>query len=627
MKKTTFLSILAIVCLFVFSNTQAQNNENSPSWGFAPTYNPDLNPNHNLVLDNAPTSIARGINNTGATTAIFGKWTLSTPAAFTAINSTFNGASFAGTLGPDGKYYCIDNGPPVNLYSVDTATGVKTLVAPVTGLFGTEGWTELAYDKSTLTWYASSGSATSSSLYTFNITTGVATRVGAINTGLIITIAINPITNAMFGVDIVTDNVVSINKTTGVGTTVGPIGFNSNFGAGSAFDELGVWYFASIDAGAGNARNFYTLNTTTGTATLVGSFPATAQVSSLGIPLPVPPPAVSDSTLVILQDTLIGSATQIALKKADNDSMKVALLGYVGKTRIMYRDSSQASIPNLRSYKNVIFVETSFITPNRLKAPWRDSIRAYLNSGSIGNKKSFIVFGGDFAYNYGPGGAGGTNTDTNFCNAFGFKFIMDDGSLQKKMTGVAINTGISDSLFTYANYYPDGVRPLAGSTVLEQWTGRIATDTVAGVGMVTPIYTTASIFVDPRYVGNTAGVTNRGWRPLFKSVVEWVKNNGGTITGVGINPGMIADKFVLSQNYPNPFNPTTKINFSIPTNGFVTMKIFDVAGKEVMTLVNKSMTVGNYTVDFNGTALSSGVYFYRLESGSFVETKKMMLVK
>jgi hypothetical protein len=57
------------------------------------------------------------------------------------------------------------------------------------------------------------------------------------------------------------------------------------------------------------------------------------------------------------------------------------------------------------------------------------------------------------------------------------------------------------------------------------------------------------------------------------------------------------------------------------------MKIFDVAGKEVMTLVNKSMAVGSYSVDFNGASLSSGVYFYRLESGNFVETKKMMLVK
>lgn len=99
---------------------------------------------------------------------------------------------------------------------------------------------------------------------------------------------------------------------------------------------------------------------------------------------------------------------------------------------------------------------------------------------------------------------------------------------------------------------------------------------------------------------------------------------------VGIeNISSVADKFSLSQNYPNPFNPSTKINFSIPKNDFVTLKVYDILGNEVASLVNQNLTTGQYTVDFNTSQfnLSSGVFYYKLVTGSFVEVKKMMLVK
>jgi len=98
-------------------------------------------------------------------------------------------------------------------------------------------------------------------------------------------------------------------------------------------------------------------------------------------------------------------------------------------------------------------------------------------------------------------------------------------------------------------------------------------------------------------------------------------------TGIG-NEGSIAPlTYSLSQNYPNPFNPVTKINFAIPKQGFVTLKVYDVLGREVRSLVNEVKMVGNYTVDFNGSELSSGVYFYRLESNGFTDIKRMMLIK
>jgi len=93
------------------------------------------------------------------------------------------------------------------------------------------------------------------------------------------------------------------------------------------------------------------------------------------------------------------------------------------------------------------------------------------------------------------------------------------------------------------------------------------------------------------------------------------------------NTNLVPNEYKLSQNYPNPFNPTTKINFAIPKQGLVTMKIYDILGREVRTLVNEVKQAGNYTVDFNASEFSSGVYFYKLTSGDFSDIKRMILVK
>ncbi|MFA5832693.1 MAG: T9SS type A sorting domain-containing protein [Bacteroidota bacterium] len=91
--------------------------------------------------------------------------------------------------------------------------------------------------------------------------------------------------------------------------------------------------------------------------------------------------------------------------------------------------------------------------------------------------------------------------------------------------------------------------------------------------------------------------------------------------------GQTPDIFTLKQNYPNPFNPTTTIEFQIPQNGFVTLKVYDVLGREAATLVHEQMNIGSYKTSFNGTGLASGVYFYRLQIGKFVEMKIMTLLK
>ena len=89
----------------------------------------------------------------------------------------------------------------------------------------------------------------------------------------------------------------------------------------------------------------------------------------------------------------------------------------------------------------------------------------------------------------------------------------------------------------------------------------------------------------------------------------------------------IPSNYDLSQNYPNPFNPSTKINYDLPYDGNVSIKLFDMSGKEVETLVNESKTAGYYSVNFNAAGLSSGVYFYSISADNFSATKKMLLLK
>ena len=92
-------------------------------------------------------------------------------------------------------------------------------------------------------------------------------------------------------------------------------------------------------------------------------------------------------------------------------------------------------------------------------------------------------------------------------------------------------------------------------------------------------------------------------------------------------PGAIPDAYYLAQNYPNPFNPATEIRYGLATPGLVTLKVFDLLGREVTSLVNDRHEAGNYTVSFNGASLPSGLYMYVLTSPEGTVGRKMMLMK
>jgi hypothetical protein len=116
-------------------------------------------------------------------------------------------------------------------------------------------------------------------------------------------------------------------------------------------------------------------------------------------------------------------------------------------------------------------------------------------------------------------------------------------------------------------------------------------------------------------------------RSLKGCVINGIVYGDTTLTGIDDEEKPIATEFRLEQNYPNPFNPSTIINFQLPVSSDVTLKVYDILGNEIATLVNEEKPSGSYEVGFDGKGLPSGIYFYQLKSGSFVETKKMLMIK
>ncbi|MBX7045813.1 MAG: T9SS type A sorting domain-containing protein [Ignavibacteria bacterium] len=205
---------------------------------------------------------------------------------------------------------------------------------------------------------------------------------------------------------------------------------------------------------------------------------------------------------------------------------------------------------------------------------------------------------------------------------------------------------------TEAFWFNDANNGFIGGTILQQTTNggtTLTTNTGAGTGTYTGLVgTTAGNYWFARGT-NIYSTTNNGTSWTAATTVTGtynhmtisrsgspyiyaVRNNGGISKYGGSFTGVtpvttVADNYSLSQNYPNPFNPTTNIKFAIPQSGFVTLKIYNMLGKEVATLVSSNLSKGSYSYDFNASNLASGVYFYKLETANFSEVKKMSLIK
>jgi hypothetical protein len=126
-----------------------------------------------------------------------------------------------------------------------------------------------------------------------------------------------------------------------------------------------------------------------------------------------------------------------------------------------------------------------------------------------------------------------------------------------------------------------------------------------------------SIAIDK--LGNKWIGTNRG--------LSVFREDGVILSDVKKDNSSIPETFSLSQNYPNPFNPSTTISYSIPESRIVTLKIYDMLGKEVTSLLNEYKEAGTHSLQFNASSLSSGIYIYTIQAGEFRDSKKLVLLK
>ena len=252
------------------------------------------------------------------------------------------------------------------------------------------------------------------------------------------------------------------------------------------------------------------------------------------------------------------------------------------------------------------------------------------------------VFAGTYQWNGGPGGIyrstnNGTSWDIVFIASRTYIFvssliISDTNVFAGTNTGVYLSTNNGLSWTPVNNGLPDYVNNYGWITTLAvSPNGAGGNNLFAGTDTAGVYFSTnngtswASIGMTDIYI-NAIAVTKTN---LFAGTGSGMwRRSLSEITSVReVVDGKLQGSFALKQNYPNPFNPSTTIKYSIPTSEFLTLKIYDVLGNEVATLVNEEKPAGSYEVSFNAAKLSSGIYFYSLQSGSYTQTKKLILTK
>jgi hypothetical protein len=196
--------------------------------------------------------------------------------------------------------------------------------------------------------------------------------------------------------------------------------------------------------------------------------------------------------------------------------------------------------------------------------------------------------------------------------------VLRGGFTDVTVTGIGpsptVVTFVYDSAAAQVRGYKNGTLAVTSSQTL---------NIVTGTGFSVGGYGASTSFIGKM---DEFRLWRRALTPAEVSAFALSDLGGCGITSIG-NNNETPLTYKLLQNYPNPFNPVTSIDFAIPRNELVELKVYDMLGREVATLIDKQMNAGTYSVNFDATRLSSGVYFYTLRSGGFSETKKMMLVK
>ena len=637
--------------LLLASVTTIKAQDAPPSTGLAPFVYSTSEPSVVFSIQ-AATSRGFSYNSTSLTASQLFKYFLGTPGSPTnvgAVQPNFLGSG--DQCGPAGSQviYVIQQISPYILYSVDTTTGVTTNLGEITGVnpgHTSGGVTSLAWDATSNTAYIASTSITESEIYSLNLSTKVATPLGPAITNApgIISLVCNP-GGSLFAIDIVNDNFWRINKTNGTATLVGPLGYNANFGQDADFDPRdGICYWAAIGTGVAQLR---TIDTSTGTSTFIGNFTGQNQVLATIIPFPAGPPpqhdyaagpflglqisypinqvasirarisnvGQSNETNVpikfFIDGSQVGSSINLSLNAGQNDSVSFPWTPTVGgshNVRVISALATDQNPGNDTVSANVLVLAgtaqvggATTVCRNGLNIPINDnqssfdSLQMSIPTWAFGiadvNAKIDTVFhtyDSDLSFILSHGGTS-VNIITNVGGS-GDNFI---GTILNDSATTPISSGTPPFTGSYKPSSPLAAFNGIGANPNGSWRLEIHDGALADTGVLKAWCVTVSFYT---FVGGI-----------------------GTIT--------VPNYYALGQNYPNPFNPSTKIEYAIPRAGNVSLIVYDILGRQVATLVNEFKNAGVYTLDFNASSLASGVYFYKIQSGTFSDTKKMLLVK
>jgi ligand-binding sensor domain-containing protein len=206
-----------------------------------------------------------------------------------------------------------------------------------------------------------------------------------------------------------------------------------------------------------------------------------------------------------------------------------------------------------------------------------------------------------------------------------FGLAKHDGQTPEETGWTVYNTSNSGLLNNY-------VTSIAIDANGNKWIGTDGGGLARYDGQTWTVYNSSnSGLTDNRIVTIAIDASGNKWIGTWEGGV-FVFNENGVILDVEENKtNLIAKDYSLMQNYPNPFNPSTVISYTIPVGTrrgvFVQLKVYNILGKEIATLVNEEKSAGSYSVNFNGSNLPSGVYIYRIQAGSFTQSRKLVLLK
>ncbi|MCU7490909.1 MAG: T9SS type A sorting domain-containing protein [Ignavibacteria bacterium] len=193
-------------------------------------------------------------------------------------------------------------------------------------------------------------------------------------------------------------------------------------------------------------------------------------------------------------------------------------------------------------------------------------------------------------------------------------------------TGEVVDIHMTFARRSFADQY-NRITSIAVDEHGDKWMGTMGSGLAKFDGQNWTVYNKInSRIIDRNVISIAVDQLDNKWIGTYKGL-DVFREDGVILTDVKKDNASLPESFSLSQNYPNPFNPSTTINYSIPESRMVTLKVYDMLGKEVSTLLNEYKTAGNHSVQFNASSLPSGIYIYTIQAGAFRDSKKLMLLK